>query len=273
MSRTIRYMVTASATHLPMAKGESPTHIPTAIGRGMQRFRDFLDIQIINSSGGFFFSGADLTRKNAWAIYRRPWNCILNTQVQRWGKTWSLLGCEIVAPHEVGHGVLSYQHLNHLQDYYNDPKFSHVMKIGAGTYMYSPGAFSPAEIQIMLQKGYILNKRPTHPYALVHRDNLRKWNSEIVTIREQLKIATGSTKLALEKRINDLNTSIANDTVLAKKIILLYPYHVKMFSWQTEKSTQEARALADANQVEKIYAESVREAESGRIPTEIGCSF
>lgn len=273
MSRIIRYMVSSSATHLALSPGESNSHIPSAIARGMQRFRDFLDIQIINGPGQYVFSGSDLNSKNAWAIFRRPYTIILNTQIQRKGKFWSLMGCEIVAPHEVGHGVVSYDHLDHLADYYNDRRFSHVMKLGAGSYMYSPGAFSPAEIQIMLQKGYKLNKRPIHPYALVHRQNLRSWTTERLSLREKLKTATGSTKITIEKQINDLTVKIRADIALAKKIILLYPYHAKMFKWQSERATQEARALADANQVEKIYAEAVREAESGRIPTEIGCSF
>ena len=259
---TIKYIVNVTATHLPMPPGESATHIPIAIGKGMQRFKDFLDIQIVNGPGGYVFTGGDLTSKNAWAIFRKPYTVILNTQVQRWGKTWSLFGVEIVAPHEVGHGVVSYNHLDYLPDYYGSSRFSHVMKGGASTYMYYPGAFSPAEIQIMLQKGHKLNAKPIHPYALVHKQNLRAWNTRRKELRAAIPLATGDEKIRLQQELESINVQVNADVDLTKKIVLLYPYHYKMFPWQSESAVKEARAISNAVEVEKIYSEAVKESES-----------
>lgn len=262
MTRRISWHYAPTATHLTFAQPQSAEAIRAAWRRGMMRWKDFLDVRLATSTPfDFHVAGGDINRQNAWAIAKiSQRSIVMNTAIQAYGLKWSLNGVEIAAPHESGHIFLTSRHLDELPDYYGDRRFSHVMKAGAGSYLFSPGAFSPPEVGLALSKGFRLNATPTHPYAKVHVANLKRWSQQLTTLKERLAKTTGAAREKLRNQIAAINAKRSEDVALTKRIVLLYPFHRVMFAWQRRQAIVAARDEADAATVEQTYDELVREA-------------
>lgn len=276
-TRRLSWSYTDTATHLALGVPTSASQIRAAWRRGMMRWKDFLDVRLATSAP-FDFSvvGADLNRKNAWAIAKvSQRQLVMNTAIQAYGLKWSLLGVEIAAPHESGHLFLTSRHLDELPDYYGDRRFSHVMKGGAGSYLYSPGAFSPPEIGLALSKGFSLNAAPTHPYARTHQANLKRWSQQLTQLKAQIVGTKGAAREAIRNRMAKINEQRAADVALTKRIVLLYPFHKIMFAWQRRQAIVTQRDEADADVVERSYEELVRDAlaAASRRGTALSCCF
>ena len=273
----IAWVVEASATHLKMEDGATTAQIVAAIRRGVLRFLDFWNVAPKqNKPGGFRIQGEDLNRYDAWAVFRSPNRVIFNTQIHNHPgnsrrRGWTVGGVEIAVAHEIGHGLLTRPHLDHLPDYYNDPKFSHVMKLGAGTYMYTPGVFSPHEVQLGQQKGLRLAARPIHPYARRHQANLKVWEPQLAALKERAAKAkrdkaSAAVQAELERRIQALRKTIYKDQDLTKKIVLPYGnLHAKLFSWQTARQTAEALEQSQAERIASLPAPVVAADDSGLV--------
>lgn len=275
-TRRLSWLYEDTATHLPSNPQLSASSIRAGWRRGMLRYKDFFDVRLATAAPfDLVVRGADLNRDNAWALCRRPNIVLMNTEIDRWmnaGKKWSEKGVEGAATHESGHHLLSWSHLDHLADYYGDSKFSHVMKVGAGSDMM--GTFSPAEVQLGLTKGFRLNASPKHPYAVAHLARKKAWAKREAALKERMLSLKGAARAKVRLQIEAGRATLMADEAVCKRIVLLYPFHARMFPWQTKRTVAEARDQADAATVERTYVEVATASAAANVKDEpIVCRF